>query len=149
MTRQSSLSSSIRLTALQTHLNQLLHRLIHLAALTPQFIPILQSTSYRPEESQTRQQLEAVKSELEGKGKAATGRIGANAVGTPRSGSAGKGRMIGQVNELWGQLEEIRRTNKGRSVEGKDGWLRDEAALAEVAEVSFLCPPRYEFDVQN
>jgi hypothetical protein len=83
---------------------------------------------------------------LEGKGKSSSGtggqgRIGIGAgaavIGTPRSGSAaGRGRMIGQVNELWGQVEEIRRSKKGRNAESGEGWLGDERALAEVADVS-------------
>ena len=44
--------------------------------------------------------------------------------------------MIGQVNELWGQVEEIRRSKKGRNAESGEGWLGDERALAEVADVS-------------
>lgn len=46
--------------------------------------------------------------------------------------------MIGQVNELWGQVEEIRRHRGTRQGGGeKDGWLSDERVLGEVAEVSF------------
>jgi len=129
LSQQTSLSSSIRLAALQNHLAQLMHRLIHLAALTPRFIPILQSTAFRTEEAEVKAQLEGVKSDLDGKLKS-KGSVG---LGTPRRG--GKGRMLGQVNELWGQVEEIRRGHRTRGGDGREGWLGDEKALAEVAEV--------------
>ena len=77
-------------------------------------------------------QLEGVKLELDGKGKSLVkGGVG---MGTPRRG--GQGRMLGQVNELWGHVEEIRRRKKGRGGDVREGWLGDEKALAEVAEVS-------------
>ncbi|GFZ47778.1 hypothetical protein JCM24511_05525 [Saitozyma sp. JCM 24511] len=140
LTRQTSLSSSIRLAALQTSLTHLLHRLIHLASLTPQFIPILQSTSFRPEEAETRERLESIKSELDGRAPSRAGapgaRLGESSVGmgngTPRK---GQGRMLGQVNELWGAVEEIRRRRRGGSAVGREAWLADEKVLAEVAEV--------------
>jgi nuclear pore complex protein Nup54 len=54
---------------------------------------------------------------------------------TPKKG--GGARMMGQVNELWGQVEEIRRHRGTRQGSGeKDGWLSDERVLGEVAEVS-------------
>lgn len=141
LTRQTSLSSSIRLAALQTSLTHLLHRLIHLASLTPQFIPILQSTSFRPEEAETRERLESIKSELDGRApsRAPGARLGESSMGTgtgmgtPRK---GQGRMLGQVNELWGAVEEIRRRRRGGRTEGREAWLADEKVLAEVAEVS-------------
>ncbi|KAK8847439.1 hypothetical protein IAR55_005297 [Kwoniella newhampshirensis] len=127
-TRQTSLSASIRLQNLQARQNQLQHRLIHLAAQTPQYIPLIQSTAFRQEEAEMQAQLENVKAELEGKGKNIV-RAGLGGPGT------GKGRLLGQLNELWGQLEEIRRRRKMRNFEGRDGWLADEKALAEVAEI--------------
>jgi nuclear pore complex protein Nup54 len=54
-------------------------------------------------------------------------------MGTPRK---GQGRMLGQVNELWGAVEEIRRRRRGGRTEGREAWLADEKVLAEVAEVS-------------
>jgi nuclear pore complex protein Nup54 len=139
LTRQTSLSSSIRLASLQTSLTHLLHRLIHLASLTPQFIPILQSTSFRPEEAETRERLDSIKSELDGRApsRAPGARLGESSIGTgngtPRK---GQGRMLGQVNELWGAVEEIRRRRRGGRPEGREAWLADEKVLAEVAEVS-------------
>ncbi|WWD21523.1 hypothetical protein CI109_106009 [Kwoniella shandongensis] len=127
-TRQTSLSASIRLQNLQARQNQLQHRLIHLAAQTPQYIPLIQSTAFRQEEAEMQAQLENVKGELEGKGKNVI-RAGLGGAGTS------KGRLLGQLNELWGQLEEIRRRRKTRSSEGRDGWLADEKALAEVADI--------------
>ncbi|OCF45841.1 hypothetical protein I317_00329 [Kwoniella heveanensis CBS 569] len=142
-TRQTSLSASIRLANLQAQQTQLLHRLIHLVAQTPQFVPLIQSTAFRQEEAEMQAQLEGVKAELEGKGKnsvRSSSSIGLNN-GSSNSGRGTpvgiqKGRLLGQVNELWGQLEEIRRRRKVRSAEGTDGsWLGDEKALAEVAEI--------------
>ena len=116
-----------------------MHRLIHLVAQTPQFIPILQSTAFRQEESAVAKTLEGVKADLDGRAKpkqvngGVVGLRGSNGTGTPRRG--GESRMIGQVNELWGQVEEIRRLRKGVQG-GREGWMGDERALAEVAEVS-------------
>ncbi|WVF69755.1 hypothetical protein IAT40_004534 [Kwoniella sp. CBS 6097] len=139
-TRQTSLSASIRLANLQAQQTQLLHRLIHLVAQTPQFVPLIQSTAFRQEEAEMQGQLEGVKADLEGKGKnsvrssTSIGLNGNSGRGTPVG--VQKGRLLGQVNELWGQLEEIRRRRKIRSAEGTDGsWLGDEKALAEVAEI--------------
>ena len=109
-----------------------MHRLIHLATLTPSFIPILQSTAFRIEEAEVKSQLEGVKLELDGKGKKGMeGGIGLGS--TPRKG--GQGRMMGQVNELWGQVEEIRRRHRARGGNAREGWLGDEKMLSEVAEV--------------
>jgi nuclear pore complex protein Nup54 len=44
--------------------------------------------------------------------------------------------MLGQVNELWGMVEEVRRRRRGGRSDGREGWLADEKVLAEVAEVS-------------
>lgn len=45
--------------------------------------------------------------------------------------------MIGQVNELWGQVEEVRRYRHKRATNGeREGWMGDERALGEVADVS-------------
>ncbi|ORX33944.1 nucleoporin complex subunit 54-domain-containing protein [Kockovaella imperatae] len=129
LSRQTSLSTSIRLAALQTQLTTLMHRLIHLVAQTPQFIPILQSTAFRQEEAAVAKVLEGVKADLEGKGKA-KGSGALNRRGT------GEGRMIGQVNELWGLVEEIRKMRKGVAAgANREGWLADERALAEIAEI--------------
>jgi len=113
-----------------------MHRLIHLAAVSPQFIPILHSTPFRTEEAEVKAQLEGVKSDLDGKGKSSKGGVG---LGTPRRG--GQGRMLGQVNELWGQLEEIRRIRRVRGGDSREGWLGDEKALANVAEVGVELVP--------
>ncbi|RSH92222.1 hypothetical protein EHS25_008637 [Saitozyma podzolica] len=102
------------------------------------FIPILQSTSFRPEEAETRERLESIKSELDGRApsRAPGARLGESSIGTgngtPRK---GQGRMLGQVNELWGAVEEIRRRRRGGRPEGREAWLADEKVLAEVAEV--------------
>jgi nuclear pore complex protein Nup54 len=69
-------------------------------------------------------QLEAVKAGLEGR-----------SGGGGRKNGKGEGRMIGQVNEMWGMVEELRRRRKVREG-GREGWLGDEKALAEVAQVS-------------
>jgi len=50
--------------------------------------------------------------------------------------------MTGVVNELYGAIEEIRRRRRIGGASGVDqGWLADEKALQEVAEVSL---PWYE-----
>ncbi|WWC86868.1 uncharacterized protein L201_001747 [Kwoniella dendrophila CBS 6074] len=153
-TRQTSLSASIRLSNLQAQQTQLLHRLIHVVSQTPQYIPLIQSSStFKQEEAEMQKQLESIKSELEGKGKNAikpsstSSYIGLGNGGrnnTPvngNSGIIGKGRLLGQVNELWGQLEEIRRRRKLRNNNDYNtnnneyNWLSDEKALAEVAEI--------------
>ncbi|WVQ83273.1 hypothetical protein IAT38_005412 [Cryptococcus sp. DSM 104549] len=128
-TRQTSLASSIRLTNLQARQAQLVHRLIHLTAQTPQHIPLIQSTVFKQDEAEMLKQLEGVKAELEGNGRNAVRRAGG--VG----GGDGRGRLLGQVNELWGQLEEIRRRRKVRGNEGKEAWVTDEKMLGEIAEV--------------
>ena len=142
LTRQTSLSSSIRLAALQTQLSSLMHRLIHLTSQMPQFIPILQSTAFRPEEAAVQGQLEGIKAEMDGKTKSkrmnggTVGLNGSNGVDGESRLRKGEGRMIGQVNELWGQLEEIRRRRRNIAGDKGEGWLGDERALAEIAEVS-------------
>ncbi|WVW78408.1 hypothetical protein I302_100362 [Kwoniella bestiolae CBS 10118] len=142
-TRQTSLSASIRLSNLQSQQTQLLHRLIHVVSQTPQYVPIIQSSAFKQEEAEMQKQLEGVKSELEGKGKNSirpSSSISLHNNGRSTQVGVGKGRLLGQVNELWGQLEEIRRKRKIRNMGGHDGgegynWLADEKALAEVAEI--------------
>lgn len=148
LSRQTSLSSSIRLTALQQSLTQQLHRLIHLASLTPQFIPILHSTAFRPEETELKARLEGVKAELDGRAasggsasKAGYSAAGAKGISGKKAGE--HTRMLGHVNELWGAVEELRRRKKrigagGSGSSKDDAWLADERVLAEIAEVS-LC----------
>lgn len=127
-TRQTSLSSSIRLANLQARQSQLVHRLIHLAAQTPQHVPIIQSTVFKQEEADMAKQLEGVKAELEGHGRNSVKRVEAR-------GEVSRGRLLGQVNELWGQLEEIRRKRKVRGPDGREQWVGDEKMLSEIAEV--------------
>ena len=119
-----------------------MHRLIHLVSQTPQFIPILQSTPFRSEEAVVKQSLESTKGDLDGKGgrskRLTSGNISAHGLsesmsGTPKRGS--EGRLIGQVNELWGRVEEVRRRRKGSGGMAA-GWMADEAALREVGKVS-------------
>lgn len=130
-TRQTSLSSSIRLANLQARQSQLVHRLIHLAAQTPQHVPIIQSTVFKQEEADMAKQLEGVKAELEGHGRNSVKRVEAR-------GEVSRGRLLGQVNELWGQLEEIRRKRKVRGPDGREQWVGDEKMLSEIAEVSLV-----------
>ncbi|EIW71250.1 hypothetical protein M231_07390 [Tremella mesenterica] len=141
LTRQASLSSSIRLQTLQTSLKSLQSRLIHLAAQSPQFIPALHSTPFRPEETIIRSTLENVQAELDGR---STLSSVPGTPGTPRSvglrsealgGKKGKRRMIGEVNELWGLLDEVRRQRKLRQIGGGAEWTKDEKSLAQLAEV--------------
>lgn len=141
LSRQSNITSSIRLSALHTHLTQLQHRLIRLAAQSPAFIPSLQSSALRPEEMETKKTLEGVKAEVDGKKGSAVVQLKGYGAGpgsgtsTPKKGGA---RMMGQVNELWGQVEDIRRHRGKRTGGGeRDGWLADERVLGEVAEVSY------------
>ncbi|WWC59515.1 uncharacterized protein I303_102071 [Kwoniella dejecticola CBS 10117] len=153
-TRQTSLSASIRLSNLQAQQTQLLHRLIHVVSQTPQYVPLIQSSAFKQEEADMQRQLESVKAELEGKGRntvkpshSSSHGLGLNnGRSTPVNSSGGvganKGRLLGQVNELWGHLEEIRRRRKmsrnGNDSNGHSGehnWLADEKALAEVAEI--------------
>ncbi|GMK55958.1 hypothetical protein CspeluHIS016_0210140 [Cutaneotrichosporon spelunceum] len=127
LSRQTSLSSSVRLQSLQTQLSQLTQRLLALAAKSPSFAPV-QSSVFRPEEGEMKHTLEEVKDALDGRTKPSRG-VG---LGTQRS--ATKGRMLGQVNELWGMVEEVRRQ---RRVRGHDAqvWAGDEKLLAEIAIV--------------
>ncbi|WVN89401.1 uncharacterized protein L203_104624 [Cryptococcus depauperatus CBS 7841] len=125
-TRQTSLSSSIRLANLQARQTQLIHRLIYLAAQTPKYIPIAQSTVFKQEEADMLKKLESVKAELEGTVKSSIKRKDAREQ---------RGRLLGQINELWGRLEEIRRRRKARGQDGREQWLGDEKVLAEIAEV--------------
>ncbi|OCF58775.1 hypothetical protein L486_03265 [Kwoniella mangroviensis CBS 10435] len=147
-TRQTSLSASIRLSNLKAQQTQLLHRLIHVVSQTPQYVPIIQSSAFKQEEAEMQKQLESIKSELEGKGKNSirpSSSISLNNNGRSTPVGVSKGRLLGQVNELWGQLEEIRRKRKLRNINGGGGydgngegyhnWLSDEKALAEVAEI--------------
>ncbi|WWC67993.1 uncharacterized protein I206_101912 [Kwoniella pini CBS 10737] len=138
-TRQTSLSASIRLSNLQAQQTQLLHRLIHVVSQTPQYVPIIQSTAFKQEEADMQKQLENVKSELEGKGKNSI-KPSSSSHGLNHHNKTSKGRLLGQVNELWGQLEEIRRKRKNSRQNdwlnnGEDNWLLDEKALSEVAEI--------------
>ncbi|WVQ75991.1 hypothetical protein IAR50_005627 [Cryptococcus sp. DSM 104548] len=129
-TRQTSLSSSIRLANLQQRQSQLVHRLIHLASVTPGIVPLNQQGGVlRDDEVALARKLEGVKRELEG----ATGSVRGGSV---RRGDGDlRGRLLGQVNELWGQLEEVRRRRKVRGQEGREAWVGDERLLAEIAEV--------------
>ncbi|KAL7420021.1 hypothetical protein Q5752_004985 [Cryptotrichosporon argae] len=139
LSRQASLSSSVRLAALQAQLAHLAQRLLHLAAQAPRFA--VTSPALRPEEGETRDTLERVQAELEGRRRAATtpglgpghghghgyGHGQGNGTGAQR-----KGRMIGQVNELWGLLEEVRRRSRARA---DAGWVADENVLTNIAAV--------------
>lgn len=140
-TRQTSLSSSIRLANLQARQSQLVHRLIHLAAQTPQHVPIIQSTVFKQEEADMAKQLEGVKAELEGHGRNSVKRVEAR-------GEVSRGRLLGQVNELWGQLEEIRRKRKVRGPDGREQWIGDEKMLGEIAEVSLSSRDRKQFTLK-
>lgn len=119
---------------LQATLKTLQTRLIHLAALTPQFIPALQSSNFTPAEAATRSVLEGVQAELDGRSKASTGTPNRVGFSTGGGGRKGKKRMVGEVNELWGLVDEVRRLKKLRQATGGE-WSRDEKALADVAEV--------------
>ena len=142
LTTTTTLSSSQRLSNLQHRLSTLQHRLIKLAGQIPAYNPHFQSTSLRSEGIATKAILDTVQAELEGRKKShpssnanAYG-LGASSNGTPRK-HPGEGRMAGQVNELWGQVEEIRRRKKGAQavLAGDRTWLADEKVLAEVAEI--------------
>lgn len=141
-TRQTSLSSSIRLANLQARQSQLVHRLIHLAAQTPQHVPIIQSTVFKQEEADMAKQLEGVKAELEGHGRNSVKRVEAR-------GEVSRGRLLGQVNELWGQLEEIRRKRKVRGPDGREQWIGDEKMLGEIAEVRLSSKRRKQFTLKR
>lgn len=129
LSRQTALSSSVRLASLQQHLQQLTQRLMHLAAVSPSFAPV-QSSAFRPEEGEMKHTLETVKDALDGRTRAHTNRSGSvgMVVSAPRS--QNKGRMLGQINELWGGVEEVRRQRRAR---GDTSWAGDERMLSEIA----------------
>lgn len=130
LNRQTALSASVRLAALQAHLQQLTQRLLHLAAQSPSFAPT-QSSAFRPEEGEMKHTLEAVKDSLDGRVRNHTSRSGGVGLAVaPRS--QNKGRMLGQINELWGAVEEVRRQRRAR---GDTSWAGDERMLAEMAVV--------------
>ncbi|ORY31027.1 nucleoporin complex subunit 54-domain-containing protein [Naematelia encephala] len=135
LTRDTSLASSIRVTTLQSELQSLLHRFIHVVALLSQHV----SAPTRTDDNETRAKLESVKAELDGRTKRPGNSIGAGGSGTPRGkgvgGGGGGGRMIGEVNELWASVEELRRWRRLRGDTGAVGWTGDERALSDVAEV--------------
>lgn len=141
LTRHTTLNSSIRLANLQTQLQSLMHRLIHLASLTPQLMPTLQSTQSR-EDEEVYAKLAGVKTELEGRAKKTFSGIGPVGLGTPRRDhNQSEGRMLGQINEMWGMVEEIRRNRKIRGSDGREGWLGDDKILSEIAEVCLFFQP--------
>lgn len=88
-------------------------------------------------------QLDNVKAELEGRGgnkiikQPGTYNLEASGYGTPKRKDKGEGRMSGQVNELWGLVEEIRKRRRqaGGGAVGSEGWLADERVLEEIAKV--------------
>lgn len=54
---------------------------------------------------------------------------------TPRKGNGP--RLMGQVNELWGALEEVKRTRPKRvKPQEKEPWMDSEAAMEDIAWVS-------------
>ncbi|TXT08943.1 hypothetical protein VHUM_02417 [Vanrija humicola] len=132
LSRKASLDSSVRLATLQANLGQLSQRLMHLAAKSPSFAPV-QSSAFRPEEAEMKTTLENVKDELDGRVKPAqrSGTIGLN---QSRHQAASRGRMMGQVNELWGAIEELRRQRRARGAETVS-WASDEKLLNEIALV--------------
>lgn len=130
LSRQSALSSSVRLQALQNQLQQLTQRLLHLAAQSPSFAPV-QSSAFRPEEGEMKHTLEEVKDALDGRTRApAKSGVGLNMSQRP----ANKGRMLGQINELWGMVEELRRQRRARGNDMQQ-WAGDEKLLTEIAIV--------------
>lgn len=132
LSRKASLDSSVRLASLQANLGQLQQRLMHLAAKSPSFAPV-QSSAFRPEEAEMKTTLENVKDELDGRVKPGqrSGTVGLN---QPRHQPASRGRMMGQVNELWGAIEELRRQRRARGAESVS-WASDERLLNEIALV--------------
>jgi hypothetical protein len=97
-------------------------------------MPSLQGVPLRQEENEVKNKLVTVKSELDGKGSEGK-RMGRGLVG-------GDGNLRGQVNELWGVVEELKVRNRVR-MGGKEGWLGDESALGEVAQVSRVLGPEW------
>ncbi len=92
-------------------------------------------------------QLDNTKAELEGRGsskvikQSGTYSLEASGYGTPIHKNKGEGRMSGQVNELWGMVEEIRRRRRQTgSTSGGEGWLADERVLEEITKVSSRQP---------
>jgi nuclear pore complex protein Nup54 len=142
ITRQTSHDSTHRLQELQRRLTTLQQRLIHVAGESLSLNPHFASTSYKPEEAQTKAKLLAIKDELDGNTKSATTPAKSSyglheSAQTPtRRKNAGEGRLSGQVNELWGSVEDIRRKRKMSSANGGDAWSTDEKALETVAQVS-------------
>jgi nuclear pore complex protein Nup54 len=129
LNRQTALSASVRLAALQAHLQQLSQRLLHLAAQAPAYAPP-QSSAFRPEEGEMKHTLEGVKDALDGRVRSHTKSGAVGLAVAPRS--QNRGRMLGQINELWGAVEEVRRQRRAR---GDTSWAGDERMLAELAGV--------------
>ena len=143
LTTESSLKSTRRLGELQRRLTDLQHRLIRLSAQTLPYNPSLSSSTWKPEEARMKGQLDNTKAELEGRAankiikQSGTYNLEASGYGTPKRKDKGEGRMSGQVNELWGLVEEIRRRRRQTgSNNGSEGWLADERVLEEIAKVS-------------
>lgn len=130
LSRQTALSSSVRLQSLQSHLAQLSQRLLQLAAKSPSFAPV-QSSAFRPEEGEMKHTLEVVKDALDGRTRAQPTK-GVGLASAPRPPS--KGRMLGQINELWGAIEDVRRNRAHRGNDNQQ-WASDEKFLAEIAVV--------------
>lgn len=101
------------------------------------------SSGTRVREQELRTALDGVKSELDGTApRAKTSHGGAHLYGsgsasprsgTPRKNAAGQ-KMMGQVNELWGAVEELRR-RKGYAVKEREAWVDDERIMGEIAKV--------------
>ncbi len=131
LSRKTALDSSVRLASLQQHLQQLTQRLMHLAAISPSFAPV-QSSAFRPEEGEMRHTLESVKDTLDGRSRAHTNRSSGVGLTVQAPRSQNKGRMLGQINELWGGIEEVRRQRRAR---GDTSWAGDERMLQEIAVI--------------
>jgi hypothetical protein len=137
LTRQTNLSSSIRLQQLQLQLTSLLHRLLRVVASLPNVNSVVSGGPETSRDIDTREKLIGVQNELDGKGRliksSHSGPIG---VHTPkRRTGGGEGRLLGQVNELWGAIEELRRRRRGVGLNG-DGEQFDKYQLDRIAEVS-------------
>lgn len=129
LSRQTALSSSVRLQALQGHLTQITQRLLQLAAKSPSFAPA-QSSAFRPEEGEMKHTLEVVKDTLDGRTRAPQSK----GVGLSAPRPASKGRMLGQINELWGAIEEVRRHRQQNGTDNQQ-WASDQKFLTELAVV--------------